>query len=81
MAGEPAPQVAAYLLGDGNHSVRRQCRGLSALDPTGFERLEHTVEDAAVVMRMAIERRPEAATWGLSGDSKRKGLGLDNLSP
>jgi len=26
------------------------------LDPTGFERLEHAVEDTAVVLEVAIER-------------------------
>ncbi len=39
---------------------------------TGFERLEHPVEDAAMVMRMAIERRPEAATCGLSVTQKER---------
>jgi hypothetical protein len=34
------------------------------LDPTGFERLEHAVEDAAVVMEVAIKRGTEAVDDG-----------------
>ena len=54
-AGEPAPHAAAYLRFDHSNPFWRQCQGLSALDPTGFERLEHAVEDAAVAMEVAME--------------------------
>jgi hypothetical protein len=55
VAGEPAQHAAAHLLFDRGNRFWRRCRGLSEQDPTGSERLEHPVEDAAVVVEMAIE--------------------------
>jgi hypothetical protein len=48
VAGDPAQHPAAHLRFDRGHRFWRQCQGLSELDPAGFERLEHPVEDAAV---------------------------------
>ncbi len=56
VAGEPVQHAAADLLFDHGSRLWRQCRGLSELDPASFERLEHPVEDAAVVVQVAIER-------------------------
>ena len=58
-----AGKVRRVAVGPGRPSrvrPRRAGRPTPELDPTGFERLEHAVEDAAVVMQMAVERRPEA---------------------
>ena len=59
VAGEPAQHAAAHLRFDRGNRFRRQCRGVSELDPAGVERLEHPVEDAAVVVEVAIERCTE----------------------
>ncbi len=59
VAGEPAQHAAGYLLLDHSNRFRRQCRGLSELDPAGLQRLEHPVQDAAVVVDVAIERSSE----------------------
>jgi hypothetical protein len=45
-----------HLLCDHGNRFWCLCRGLSELDPTGLQRLEHPGEDAAVVMQVAIER-------------------------
>ncbi len=58
-AGEPAQQAAADLLFDHGTLFWRQCRGLPELDPASLQRLEHPVEDAAVVVDVAIERSSE----------------------
>ena len=50
---------AADLRFDHVRRFPRQCRGPSELDPTAFERLEHPVEDAAMVVQVAIERSTE----------------------
>ena len=60
VAGEPAQHAAAYLLFDHSNRFWRQCRGLSELDPAGLQRVEQAVEDAAVVVEVAIERSTEA---------------------
>ncbi len=60
VVGEPAQHPAADLRFDHGSGFPRQCRCLSKLDPTAFERLEHPVEDAAVIVQMAIERSTEA---------------------
>ena len=55
-AGEPAEHAAADLLFDHGNRFWRQCRGLSELDSAGLQWVEHPVEDAAVVVDVAIER-------------------------
>jgi len=40
---------------------------LSELDPTGFERLEHPVEDAAVVLQWRLSAAPKRARGKASG--------------
>jgi hypothetical protein len=59
VVGEPGQHPAADLRLDHVSRFPRQCRGLSELDSTGFERLEHPVEDAAMVVQVAIERSTE----------------------
>ncbi len=63
--GEPAQHAAAHLLFDHDNHFHRQCRALSELDPTGLQRLENPVENAAVVVEVAIERSSEAMDQGL----------------
>ena len=58
MAGEPAQHAAAHLRLDHGNVFRHRCRGLSELGPTGFERLEHAVEDA--VVEVSVQCGPEA---------------------
>ena len=60
MAGEPAQRATAHLLFDRGNRFRRRCRGVSELDPAGLQCNEHPVEDAAVVVKVAIERCTEA---------------------
>ena len=52
--------AAADLLFDRGNLFWRQCRGLSELDPAGLQWIEDPVEDAAVVVEVAIERCTEA---------------------
>ena len=86
VAGEPVEHAAADLLFDHGSCIWRQCRCLSELDPADFERLEHPVEDAAVVVQVAIERgtetvdeahRPEACPCRGPGTASAQ-MGLDH---
>ena len=86
VVGEPAQHPAADLRFDHGSGFPRQCGCLSELDPTAFERLEHPVEDEAVIVQMAIERstetvdethRPEACPRRGSGTASAQ-MGLDH---
>ena len=60
-AGEPTQHPAAYLLGDGAEVLRCRCPRRTESHPiradgTLVEALEDAVEDAAVVMDVAVER-------------------------
>jgi len=64
-AGKPLPPPYAYLLGDGGEGLRCQlgggakAQGLRAITSL-LDRLEHPVDDAAVVMDVPVEGGTEA---------------------
>jgi len=65
-AGKPAQHPDAHLLGDGSECPRRQfsggakAHGLRVIIGLLLGRLKDAVDDAAMVMRMAVERGTEA---------------------
>jgi hypothetical protein len=59
VAGEPTQHAAAHLLFDHGNLFWRQCRGVPELDPAGLQGVEQAVEDAAVVVEVAIEQSTE----------------------
>jgi len=80
-AGEPAQHPHAYLLGDDGEAVRRQClRGSEAdsfRDIVGlFERLEHPVDNAAMVVNVAVIRQ----LVDLVGDLRKQDIPFRSLT-